>query len=65
MSSRIKGHEGDADLIAPQRLSPAFPEDDYFTPEARALCRRVKHKWELTDNETLMLAMAGRVQARA
>jgi hypothetical protein len=45
-----------ADLNA--RLTPTLREDDYFTPEARALCGRVKHKYELTDDETLMLALA-------
>jgi hypothetical protein len=36
---------------------------DYFTPEARALCARVKHKSELTDDETVMLALVA-TQAR-
>jgi hypothetical protein len=31
---------------------------DYFTPEAPALCARIKHKSELTDDEMLMLATA-------
>jgi hypothetical protein len=45
-------------IIKSDSITPALPEDDYFTPEARALCARVKHKSELTDNETVMLAMA-------
>jgi hypothetical protein len=36
---------------------------DYFTPEARALCARVRHKSELTDDETMMLALVA-AQAR-
>jgi hypothetical protein len=39
-------------------IAPALPEDDYFTPEARALCVRTKHKSDLTDDETFMLALA-------
>ena len=46
-------------------ISPALPEDDYFVPEARALCARVKHKSELTDDETVMLAMAAAQAALA
>jgi hypothetical protein len=42
-----------------------LPEDDYFTLEARALCARVKHKSELTDDETLMLALAAAQAALA
>jgi hypothetical protein len=30
---------------------------EYFTPEAKALCKRVSHKHELSDKEVLMLAM--------
>jgi hypothetical protein len=36
---------------------------DYFTPEARALCARVRHKCDLTDDETVMLALVA-TQAR-
>jgi hypothetical protein len=46
-------------------IAPALPVDDYFTPEASALCRRVKHKSELTDDETLMLALAAAQAALA
>jgi hypothetical protein len=48
-----------ADIIRSDRIATALPVDDYFTPEARNLCARVKHKSELTDDETLMLALAG------
>jgi hypothetical protein len=48
--------------IADDRTSPG---DDYFTPEARKLCARVKHKAELTDDETLMLALAAAQAALA
>ena|ERR1700760_1246085 len=47
-----------SNIIKSDSMAPALPEDDYFTPEARALCARVKHKSELTDDETVMLAMA-------
>jgi hypothetical protein len=46
-------------------IAPDLPEDEYFTPEARALCARVKHKSELTDDETVMLAMAAAQAALA
>jgi hypothetical protein len=46
-------------------IAPALLADDYFTPEARALCGRVKHKSELTDDETLMLALAAAQAALA
>jgi hypothetical protein len=46
-------------------IVPPLPEDEYFTPEARALCARVKHKSELTDDETLMLALAAAQAALA
>jgi hypothetical protein len=42
-----------------------LPENDHSTPEARALCARVKHKSELTDDETLMLALAAAQAALA
>jgi hypothetical protein len=38
-----------SNIINSDRIAPALPEDDYFTPEARVLCARVKHKSELTD----------------
>jgi hypothetical protein len=47
-----------SNIIKSDSIAPALPEDDYFTPEARALCARIKHKSELTDDETLMLALA-------
>ena len=47
-----------SNIIKSDSMAPALPEDDYFTPEARALCARVKHKSELTDDETVMLVMA-------
>jgi hypothetical protein len=46
-------------------MAPDLPEDEYFTPEARALCARVKHKSELTDDETMMLALAAAQAALA
>src|SRR6201996_7190232 len=46
-----------SNIIKSDSMAPALPEDDYFTPEARALCARVKNKSELTDDETVMLAM--------
>jgi hypothetical protein len=39
-------------------IAPEVPRNEYFTPGARALCARVKHKSELTDDETLTLALA-------
>jgi hypothetical protein len=47
------------------RVAQALPADDYFTPEARKLCTRVKHKSELSDDETLMLALAAAQAALA
>jgi hypothetical protein len=47
------------------RVAQALPADDYFTPEARKLCARVKHKSELSDDETLMLALAAAQAALA
>jgi hypothetical protein len=44
---------------------PAMPSDEYFTLEARKLCARVKHKSELTDDETLTLALAAAQAALA
>jgi hypothetical protein len=46
-------------------VAAALAEDEYFTPEARALGARVKHKSELTDDETLILAMAAAQAALA
>jgi hypothetical protein len=46
-------------------IAPEVPGDEYFTPEARALCARVNHKSELTDDETLMLALAAAQAALA
>ena len=37
---------------------PGQPCDDHITPEAQRLCARVMHKPELTDDKTLMLALA-------
>jgi len=54
-----------ANIIKSDSIAPAFPADDYFTPEARALCGRVKHKSELTDDETLMLALTAAQAALA
>ena len=54
-----------SNIIKSDSMAPALPEDDYFTPEARALCARVKHKSELTDDETVMLAMAAAQAALA
>jgi len=46
-------------------IVPKLRCDDYFTPEARKLCARVKHKSELTDDEILMLALAAAQAALA
>jgi hypothetical protein len=54
-----------AEVTTHRRLGPDLPRDDYFTPEARALCARVKHKSELPDDETLMLALAAAQAALA
>jgi hypothetical protein len=54
-----------SNIIKSDSMAPALPEDDYFTPEARALCARVKHKSELTEDETVMLAMAAAQAALA
>jgi hypothetical protein len=54
-----------ADIIQSDGIAPALPADDYFTPETRKLCARVKHKSELTDDETLMLALAAAQAALA
>jgi hypothetical protein len=54
-----------ANIIKSDSIAPTLPADDYFTPEARALCCRVKHKSELTDDETLMLAVAAAQAALA
>jgi hypothetical protein len=54
-----------ANIIKSDNTAPTFPADDYFTSEARALCCRVKHKSELTDDETLMLALAAAQAALA
>jgi hypothetical protein len=54
-----------ANIINSDSIAPALPADDYFTPEARTLCGRVKNKSELTDDETLMLALAAAQAALA
>jgi hypothetical protein len=54
-----------AEIIHPESIAPTIPADDYFSPEARRLCARVKHKSELSDDETLMLAMAAAQAALA
>jgi hypothetical protein len=41
-----------ANIIKSDGIAPTLPADDYFTQEARALCYRVKHKSELTDDES-------------
>jgi hypothetical protein len=52
------------DIIRSDRIAPALPADDYFT-RRRKLCAREKHKSELTDDETLMLALAAAQAALA
>jgi hypothetical protein len=54
-----------ANTIKSHSIAPTLPDDDYFTPEARALSQPVKHKSELTDDETLMLALAAAQAALA
>jgi hypothetical protein len=54
-----------AEIIHPESIVQTTPADRYFTPEARRLCARVKHKSELSDDETLMLAMAAAQAALA
>lgn len=54
-----------ADITPTEGIAPAMPSDDYFTPEPRKLCARVKHKSELTDDETLMLTLAAAQAALA
>jgi hypothetical protein len=52
-------------MVEHTTIIPAMPCDDYFTPEARKLCALVKHKSELTDDETVMLALAAAEAALA
>jgi hypothetical protein len=54
-----------AEITLTEGIVPKLPCDDYFTPEARKLCARVKHKSELMDDETLMLALAAAQAALA
>jgi hypothetical protein len=54
-----------AELPTSKGIVRAILCDEYFTPEARALCARIKHKPELTDDELLMLAMAAAQAALA
>jgi hypothetical protein len=54
-----------ADVTRTEGIVPEIPCDDYFTPEARKLCARVKHKSDLSDDETLMLALAAAQAALA
>jgi hypothetical protein len=54
-----------ANIIKSDSIGVTFSADDYFTPASRALCCRAKHKSELTDDETLMLALAAAQAALA
>jgi hypothetical protein len=45
-------------------VSKGIPAE-YFTPEAKLLCKRVSHKSELSDKEVLMLAMVAAQAALA
>jgi len=51
--------------LQPKSFTPCFAASDYFTPEARQLCKRVAHKSELSDEETVMLAMVAAQAALA
>jgi hypothetical protein len=57
-SRRKQDHRLIAEIITSEGIVPGQPCDDHFTPEAQRLCARVMHKPELTDDETLMLALA-------
>jgi hypothetical protein len=54
-----------AEITPTEGFVPNLTCHDYFTPEARTLCARVKHKSELTDDETLMLALVAAQAALA
>lgn len=56
--NRETGAAETTDITPKKGIVPAFPCDEFFTPAARVLCARIKHKSELTDDEMLMLAMA-------
>lgn len=64
-SRRKRDHRLMAEIIRSEGIVPGLPCDDHFTPEARRLCARVMHKSELTDDETLMLALAAAQAALA
>ena len=51
-------------MMAHAPLQPCLP-GEYFTPEARSLCARVKHKSELSDEEVLLLAITAAQAALA
>jgi hypothetical protein len=64
-SRRKRDHRLMAEITRSEGIVPALPCNDHFTPEARRLCARLMHKSELTDDETLMLALAAAQAALA